>query len=76
MAEKNNKVSGNTEGKVYVDQNCIGCEVCVSDAPECFMMTDDGDFAYVYKQPENDDELTKCRDAIENCPADAIGDDG
>ena len=76
MADKGNKVEGNTGGKIYVDQNCIGCEVCVSDVPECFKMNESGDYAYVFKQPENEAELEKCSEAIGNCPADAIGDDG
>lgn len=76
MADKTKKVPENVPGKFYVDETCSGCEVCVSTAPENFKMNDDEDHAYVYKQPENDDELDACQEALENCPEEAIGDDG
>jgi ferredoxin len=76
MAERKNKVDGNVSGKIYVDTNCIACELCAADVPECFKMNGGGDYALVYRQPADDAELKKCLEAIENCPADAIGDDG
>ena len=39
-------------------------------------MSDDGAHDYVYKQPETDEELDECYDALEQCPVEAIGDDG
>ena len=30
----------------------------------------------VYKQPETPDEEAQCREALEQCPVEAIGDDG
>ncbi len=76
MADKENKFSDNTEGSYYVDEECTACEVCVSTAPDNFKMADDGSHAFVYKQPENEDEKAVCEDALESCPADAIGNDG
>jgi ferredoxin len=35
----------------------------------------DGDDSIVYKQPENAEEEALCREAIEGCPVEAIGDD-
>lgn len=74
MAELENKVSANVEGEYYVDDSCIACGVCVSEAPENFEMGDE--YAYVYKQPENDTEREACESALEACPVDAIGNDG
>ena len=76
MADKENKFEENTEGKYYVDEECTACEVCPATAPENFKMTDDGSHAYVYKQPENEDEESACEESLEACPADAIGNDG
>ena len=75
MADKSNKIQDNVDGNFYVDENCISCGVCVDTAPENFAMNDD-DMAYVQKQPENAEEEDACRDALEACPAEAIGDDG
>jgi ferredoxin len=30
----------------------------------------------VYKQPENDEEEARCKEAKEGCPVEAIGDNG
>jgi len=74
MADKENKVEQNVDGKYYVDTECILCGVCYETAPENF---DEGDqYAYVKKQPENEDEEELCQESMENCPVDAIGDDG
>jgi ferredoxin len=50
--------------------------VCVDTAPENFKMNDDDSNAFVYKQPENDEETEACEEALESCPVDAIGNDG
>ena len=76
MADAANKVSENVTGPYYVDETCIACEVCVGEASNNFKMTDDGDYAFVFKQPENDQEKTECDSALESCPVSAIGDDG
>tara|TARA_A100001515_G_scaffold112640_1_gene93800 strand:+ start:274 stop:531 length:258 start_codon:yes stop_codon:yes gene_type:complete len=60
----------------YVDRECIFCNVCVECAPNNFAESDDYDHDYVYKQPENEEELEQCYDAMDSCPVDAIGDDG
>ena len=75
MADKELKSDDNTEGKYYVDQNCIAAKYCVSVAPEVFRMSESGDHAFVYKQPsEGEDEAVQ--DAVVGCPVGAIGDDG
>lgn len=60
----------------YVDMECILCSVCSDAAPNNFRMSDDEDHDICYKQPENNDELAGCNEAKENCPVEAIGDDG
>jgi ferredoxin len=39
-------------------------------------MSDDEDHDIAYKQPEDEEELEQCYEALENCPVEAIGDDG
>lgn len=74
MAERAKRLPDNVPGKYYVDENCIGCNLCVNTAPTVFAMNAQ-DKAYVQKQPE-DSELADVRAALESCPVEAIGDDG
>ncbi len=67
---------GGKKVSFYVDMECILCSVCSDAAPANFRMSDDEDHDICYKQPENDDELEQCYEAMENCPVEAIGDDG
>ena len=60
----------------YVDKECILCSVCSDAAPNNFRMSDDEDHDICYKQPEDEEELEQCYEALENCPVEAIGDDG
>jgi ferredoxin len=69
------EISG-TKVSFYVDMECILCSVCSDAAPNNFRMSDDEDHDICYKQPENDEELEQCYEAMENCPVEAIGDDG
>lgn len=76
MADKTNKVPDNVEGPYYVDEDCTACGLCVDIDPDHFTMNDDESYAYVYKQPETDDEIDACEEALEACPVEAIGNDG
>ena len=85
MADPTEKWEDNLTGKVtingktvsfYVDQECILCSVCSDAAPNNFRMSDDEDHDICYKQPTDDEELSQCYEALENCPVEAIGDDG
>lgn len=76
MADNTDKVEGNADGQFYVDSNCIDCDLCRQTAPDNFERNEDEGFSYVSKQPESEDEEQACRDAIEECPVEAIGDDG
>jgi ferredoxin len=76
MADRDDKVTKNVAGKYYVDTACSFCESCIELAPENFAAYDEGQYAYVKKQPENETEEARCREALESCPEEAIGDDG
>jgi ferredoxin len=60
----------------YVDKECILCSVCSDAAPNNFRMSDDEDHDICYKQPEDDEEVEQCQEALENCPVEAIGENG
>lgn len=76
MADKNDKYPENVPGKFYVDRACIACDACVTTAPENFSMDENDGHAWLSKQPENQDEVEQCKEAIEGCPVEAIGEDG
>jgi len=76
MAEKDEKWPENVNGKFYVDEQCIDCDLCRETAPENFTRNEDGGYSYVYKQPENAEEEALCMEALEGCPVEAIGEDG
>ena len=57
--------------KAVVDQDlCTGCELCVETCPEVFEMQEDTAKVKVDKVP--DDAVDCCKEAAENCPAEAI----
>lgn len=68
MADKTDKVKRNVPGKWYVDHNCIGCGVCVEVASDNIEMDE--------SQPEDDAQEADFEEAAEQCPVEAIGDDG
>ncbi len=76
MADPKNKWPDNVPGKFYVDKECILCSVCSDAAPSNFKMSKDEDHDMVYKQPVSSEELAQCYEAMENCPVEAIGDNG
>lgn len=76
MADRNAKQEENVKGKYYVDHNCIASKFCVGAAPDHFQMSDGGDHAFVHRQPGAEEEEERCREALQGCPVDAVGDDG
>ena len=76
MADAANKYSQNVDGAYYVDDQCIDCDLCRETAPANFKRDDDGGHSYLYKQPENDEEVKLCEEALTGCPVEAIGRDG
>jgi ferredoxin len=76
MADKGNKVAGSVPGKYYVDTQCIDCNLCVDTAPENFVKDESAGYSFLFKQPENVEEEAQCKESMESCPVEAIGDDG
>jgi len=76
MADVANKYPESVAGKYYVDNQCIDCDLCRETAPDNFKRNDDGGYSVVYKQPASPDEETRCKEAKEGCPVEAIGDNG
>ena len=74
MADKQTRYPDNVPGKFYVDEQCIDCDACREAAPAHFQRNDEEGYSFVYKQPENEAEAASCRDALEGCPVEAIGD--
>ncbi len=67
----------NAKGKYYIDQDvCLICEDCFHAAPNNFKYNNKDDYGYyVAKQPENSGEEEKCKEAMNDCPVEAIMDD-
>ena len=76
MADKNDKWADNVKGKFYVDEQCIDCDLCRETAPHYFTRNEDEGYSYVFKQPESEEAIEQCIEALEGCPVDAIGQDG
>ena len=76
MAVFANRYLDNITGKFYVDDQCIDCDLCRETAPNNFTRNEDGGYSYVYRQPTSPDEETLCKEAMEGCPVEAIGNDG
>jgi len=76
VADLSSRWKQNANGKMFVDQSCIACDACVLAAPQNFKMDEDEGHAYVSKQPESSEEQAACKEAMEGCPVEAIGDFG
>ena len=75
MADRADIQPENKEGKYYVDEQCIDCDLCREEAPNNFTRQEEEGYSYVYKQPENEEEEADCQKALDNCPVEAIGND-
>ncbi|MGE4620261.1 MAG: ferredoxin [Planctomycetota bacterium] len=76
MADPANKVESNVTGKWFVDEECIDCDLCRTTAPDNFRANEDEGYSYVFKQPGSPEEAELCEQAKEECPVEAIGEDG
>ena len=76
MADVKMNWKDNIPGKIFVDQSCIACDACVLSAPNNFKMHEEDGHAFVAKQPESEAEKAACKEAMEGCPVEAIGDNG
>tara|TARA_Y100000296_G_scaffold54408_1_gene62392 strand:+ start:773 stop:1033 length:261 start_codon:yes stop_codon:yes gene_type:complete len=76
MAELADRYEDNVIGRYFVDTQCIDCDLCRETAPNNFTRQTEEGYSYVYKQPQDDSEEEACKEAMENCPVEAIGDFG
>ena len=72
MADVTDKLPLNVDGKFYVDSQCIDCDLCRQSAPANFERSDAEGYSYVSKQPETEDEVQDCLEALDECPVEAI----
>jgi ferredoxin len=71
-----NKYADGVSGKLYIENQCIDCDLFRETAPANCTRHDDGDYSYVLKQPTTPEEAFHCREALEGCPVEAIGNNG
>ncbi len=76
MADKSSKYPENEPGKFYVDAQCISCDACCRTAADHFKMNFDSGHAFVSAQPGSPEEEALCKEAMDGCPVEAIGNDG
>ena len=76
MANRDDRVPENVEGRFYVDTQCIDCNLCRDIAAGNFAHQEEAGYAYVKKQPDKEEEEGQCKEAMDSCPVEAIGDDG
>ncbi len=75
-AEIRYRVPLSVPGKFFVDDQCLDCDLCRETAPNNFRRDDARGVAYVFRQPSTPEELAHCRECVEGCPCEAIGDTG
>tara|TARA_B100000614_G_scaffold133097_1_gene118545 strand:+ start:387 stop:617 length:231 start_codon:yes stop_codon:yes gene_type:complete len=76
MADLEYRYKDNVKGRYFVDEQCIDCNLCREEAPKNFTRQEEVGYSYVYKQPEDGEEEEMCKNAMEFCPVEAIGDFG
>jgi ferredoxin len=66
------RLPNNAPGRFYTTEECDGCAYCASVAPENFDYEKSSNTYFVSRQPSNPEEEEYVREAIEDCPVDAI----
>ena len=66
------KLPYNVPGKYYTTEECDGCAYCASVAPDNFDFDKETNTYYVSIQARNTEEEDFLREAMEDCPVDAI----
>jgi len=76
MANRDDKTPENVPGAYYVDDTCIDCDLCRSNAPEFFKREESAGYTIVYRQPVTPEEIAQAENAQLDCPTESIGNDG
>lgn len=76
MATVSDRLEYNIAGRFYVDSSCIDCDQCRVIAPNYFSRNEETGTSYVSRQPESEDGIAECKEAIDSCATSSIGDDG
>jgi ferredoxin len=76
MANPSDRLPENVPGKFYVDNQCIDCDLCRETAPGFFKRNDEAGRSFVFAQPQTEEDIQQCMEALEGCPVEAIGNDG
>ncbi len=74
MADPSDRFEKNAEGRYYVDESCIYCDLCCQISPAMFSEDKKSGLAYVFRQPDTEDEHYLANEALEGCPTASIGD--
>ncbi|HYE30041.1 MAG TPA: ferredoxin [Methylomirabilota bacterium] len=75
MAKFSRRFIDNIDGRYYVDEACIDCDLCRQTAPDFFKRSHIGAASHsiVQRQPVTAQEVAACEDALQACPVNAIG---
>ncbi|MER3523968.1 MAG: ferredoxin [Ignavibacteria bacterium] len=66
------KLPNNVPGKYYVTDGCDGCAYCAAVAPDNFEFDKSTNTYFVGNQTSSPEEEELVREAMEDCPVDAI----
>ena len=72
MEDRSEKLPHNVPGAFYVSGDCDGCAYCGMVAPENFEFDKPTNTYFIARQPQNGEEMDMVREAMEDCPVDAI----
>jgi len=66
------KLPSNVPGKFFTTEECDGCAYCASVAPDNFDFERESNTYFVARQPHSSEEEDFVREAMDDCPVDAI----
>ncbi len=66
------KLPRNVIGKYYTTDDCDGCAYCAAVAPDNFEFEKATNTYFIGRQPVSQEEEGSVREAMEDCPVDAI----
>lgn len=63
-------------GKFYITEECLDCDLCRELMPDNIRRDNQFGYSYFFKQPQTSKELKLAKDSVEDCPMEAIREDG